>query len=105
MKTMASDVLNGVPKVATYEETIGALKGRFGNQHLVALYHTQLKTRTQIDGEPLHQFAITMKLAHHAFPALHKDHVLRGAGKACTDDIREKKHETETTSGRQENGQ
>lgn len=55
MKTMASDVLYGVPKEATYEETIGA-QGRFGNLHLVALYHTQLKTRTRIAGEPLHQF-------------------------------------------------
>jgi hypothetical protein len=38
MVTMASDVLYGVPKGAMHEETIGALKDQFEDQHLVALY-------------------------------------------------------------------
>jgi hypothetical protein len=70
----ASDFLHGVPKGVTYEGTIGTLENRYGDQHLVAAYHTQLKTKvlaTAIE-----------QLIHRAFSVLHEDHVRRGASKA-----------------------
>jgi hypothetical protein len=41
----ASDVLYGVPKGATYEETLDVLVYCFGDQHLAAAYPSQLNTR------------------------------------------------------------
>jgi hypothetical protein len=68
----ASDVLHGDPSGATYKETIWSLEDRFGNQHLVTLYRTQMKTRTQIITDPLPEFATVIKqLTCRAFPALH----------------------------------
>jgi hypothetical protein len=32
----ATDMLHGVPKEVTYEETLEALEDRFGDQHLAA---------------------------------------------------------------------
>jgi hypothetical protein len=49
----ASDIPHGVHEGAIYEETAGALEDQFGDQHLVAAYHSQLKTRTQLTGVPL----------------------------------------------------
>jgi hypothetical protein len=46
----ACDVLHGVPRGSTYDETIEALEDRFGGQHLAAAYRSQLKTRTQRAG-------------------------------------------------------
>jgi hypothetical protein len=41
-------------------------------------------------GEPLQVFATVIEhLTHHAFPALHEDHVCMGAGKAFVGGIRE----------------
>jgi hypothetical protein len=57
---------------------------------LVAPHCTQLKTRTQIVGEPLQVFSTTTEqLTHHDLRALHGDHICRGAGKAFTDGRRE----------------
>jgi hypothetical protein len=57
----ACDVLHGVPRGATYEETIEALEDRFGDQHLAAAYRSQLKTRTQKPGESLQEFATAIE--------------------------------------------
>jgi hypothetical protein len=35
----ATDVLPGVPKGETYEETLDVLEDRFGDQHLTAANH------------------------------------------------------------------
>jgi hypothetical protein len=43
----ATDMLHGVPKEAAYEETFETLEDRFGDQHLVTAYRSQLNTRTQ----------------------------------------------------------
>jgi hypothetical protein len=60
------------PYGATYKETIWALEDRFGNQHLVTLYHTQLKARTKIITDLLQEFLTAIKQFNHdAFPALH----------------------------------
>jgi hypothetical protein len=44
------------------EETIGACEDRFRDEHLATVYCIQLKTRTQLTGEPLQEFAPTI---HH----------------------------------------
>lgn len=62
----ALDILDGVPKGMKYEETIQVLENRFGDQHLAAEYHSQLKTS---------RFALC------------EDHVHRGADKSFVDGI------------------
>jgi hypothetical protein len=80
-----------ISKGAMSMQTSRALEDQFVDQCPVASYHIQLKTRTQLVGEPLQEFAIGIKqLTHHAFPALHKDHIHGEAVKAFIDSIREK---------------
>jgi hypothetical protein len=43
MQGRATDVLNGVPRGATYEDTLEALEDRFGDQHLATVYRNQQK--------------------------------------------------------------
>jgi hypothetical protein len=84
----ACDVLHGVPRGATYEETIEALEDRFGDQHLAAAYRSQLKTRTQKAGESLQEFATAIEqLFLRAYPGLPEDHVRKEAGKAFADGL------------------
>jgi hypothetical protein len=48
-------------------------------RHRAAGYHSQLKTWTKDNGESLQESASTIEqLTHHAFPAVHEDHVLKG---------------------------
>lgn len=90
LEGQASSVLHQVPKGMMYKETIRVLEDQFWKQNLVAAYQTQLETRTQIIYEPLQEFATTIEqLTHHAFPTLYEDHVLKGAGRAFVDGIRE----------------
>jgi hypothetical protein len=37
----ATNVLHGVPKGVTHEETLEALEDHFGDQHLAAVYHSK----------------------------------------------------------------
>jgi hypothetical protein len=47
--------------------------------------------QTQNDGEPLQEVPTAIEqTTHHAFPALHEDHVSRIMAKAFTDGIRER---------------
>jgi BMFP domain-containing protein YqiC len=57
----ASDVLHGVPERAMYEETVEALEDRFGYHHMAAAYHSQLKARTQDDGESPQESATAVR--------------------------------------------
>jgi hypothetical protein len=84
----ACDVLHGVLRGATYEETIEALEDRFGDQHLAAAYRSQVKTRTQKAGESQQEFATAIEqLDHRAYTALPEDHVRKEAGRAFTDGV------------------
>jgi hypothetical protein len=53
----ATDVLHGVQKGATCEETFEAMEDRFGGQHIASEYRSQLKKRTQGVGESFQEFA------------------------------------------------
>jgi hypothetical protein len=57
LQVWATDVLHGIPKSATYEETLEALEDCLGDQHLAAAYCSLLKTRTQGEGESLQELA------------------------------------------------
>jgi hypothetical protein len=82
----ATDVLHGVPKGTTYDETLEAVEDGFGYQYLAAIYRSHLKTRTQGVRESLQEFAKAVEhLAHYAYATLPEDHVRREAGKAFTD--------------------
>jgi hypothetical protein len=79
----ASNVLHGVLKEATYEDTIRALEDQFGGQHV------PLKTRIQFAGESLQEVAIDIEqMAFCTLPALHKRYFHREAGMALVDSIR-----------------
>jgi hypothetical protein len=63
--------------------SIRAVKNLFGHQHLSVAHHTQLKTKIQLVGECLQEFATIIKqLPHSALPAFHaqpQDHVRKEA--------------------------
>jgi hypothetical protein len=81
-------VLHGAPKGATYEETLEVLEDRFGDWHLSAAYHSQVKTKTQGVRDFLQEFATAIEqLAHHAYRALPEDHIRTDAGKAFADRV------------------
>jgi hypothetical protein len=67
----ATNILHGVRKGTTYEETLEALEDHFGDQHLATAYHSHLEARNQDVGETLQEYTIAIKqLAHHAYLAL-----------------------------------
>jgi hypothetical protein len=76
LQVWAFGALHGERKQTMYEDTIGELEDRFGDQHLPTGYHNLLRTRTQEDGEPLQEFATaTEQSIHCAFAALHEGHI------------------------------
>jgi hypothetical protein len=78
----ATEVLHGVLKGVTYEETLEALEDRIWDQHMAAAYGSWLKSRTQGVGESLQIFATAVEwLAHCAYTAVPEDHIRREAGK------------------------
>jgi hypothetical protein len=56
----SSDVLHGVLKGATYEETLEDLEDRFGDHNFTSGFRRQLKTRSQGVGEFLQEFVTTV---------------------------------------------
>jgi hypothetical protein len=79
----ATDVLHGVPKRATYEETLEALEDRFGNQLMAAAYRSHIKARIQCVGESLQEFTTAVEqVDHRAYSALPEGHIRKEAGKA-----------------------
>jgi hypothetical protein len=70
----ATDVLHGILKGATYDETLQALEDYFGHQRFAPTYHCQFKTRTQRAMESFQEFAMAIKqLAYRAYPTLPED--------------------------------
>jgi hypothetical protein len=61
LQCWATNVLHGVLKVMTSEETLEALDGRFGDQYLATVYHSQLQTRTHGVGESVQEFATAIE--------------------------------------------
>jgi hypothetical protein len=83
LQSRPNDVLHGIPKGATYEETLQALEDRFGDQEFSATYRRQV--RTQRAGEFLQKFVTVIEQLAH--PTLHEKHVSREAGKAFADGV------------------
>jgi hypothetical protein len=48
LQVQAAAVLHSVPVGATYEDIVGALKGRYGDHQLAAAYRVQLRARIQL---------------------------------------------------------
>jgi hypothetical protein len=62
-----TDILLIFPGGATYEDIIGALKGRWDYYQLVAAYRSQIKTTTWTSGIRLQEFAAPFEqLVHRA---------------------------------------
>jgi hypothetical protein len=86
LKGRAADVLYGIPKSTTYEETLQALEDRFGDQHFSAAYRCQLTTRTQKAVESLQDFATAIERATQRVGRLRKNLQSRQeSGKATKD--------------------
>jgi hypothetical protein len=98
-----SDILHRAPKGATNEMIIGAVEDRYEDQRLVASYHAHLKTRAQINGELLQEFATaTEQLTHRAFGRVQCSW---GSRQGICRQHKRMKHKMEATSGRPENTQ
>jgi hypothetical protein len=55
------DILHSVRTAATYEETVEALKDSYEDLQPAAAYWSQLKARTQVNGETLQEFAAAIE--------------------------------------------
>jgi hypothetical protein len=96
----ATEVLHGIPKRATYEETLQNLEERFGDQQFAAAFHSQLNTKTQRAEESLQDFATAVEqLAHRAYPTLPEDQIRREAGKAFGDGVENQAIKTSLSIG------
>jgi hypothetical protein len=63
----AADIHHSVQAKATYEAIVRALRDRFGEHCLAAVYRSQLKARTQVNDETLRELAAAVEqLAHRA---------------------------------------
>jgi hypothetical protein len=90
LQAQATDVLQRVPKGQTYEETLEALEDRFGDQYLAAIYHSQLKTRTQGVRVSMQECATAVEqLDHYAYPALLKIQLLLEGEKMVNEALRQ----------------
>jgi hypothetical protein len=75
------DILHSVP--AEDEDIVEALKGSYADLQPAAAYRSQLKARTQANGETLQEFTAAIELfAHRACVGLPAEHVQRET--ACT---------------------
>jgi uncharacterized protein (DUF2132 family) len=57
LQRQAADILHG----ATYEDIVGALKGRYGDCQLAEAYRAQLKARIQLIGEQQQEFVAAVE--------------------------------------------
>jgi hypothetical protein len=88
IKGRATNVLHGIPRNATYDETLLDLEDRVGDQHFAAAFRSQLKTRTQRAGESQQKFATAIEqLAHRAYSTLPEENIRREAGKGFADGV------------------
>jgi ribosomal 50S subunit-associated protein YjgA (DUF615 family) len=72
--------LKSVSTEATYEDIVEVLKDSYRDLQPAAAYRSQLKARTQANGEKLQEFAAAIeKLARRAFVALPIQHTLTEA--------------------------
>jgi hypothetical protein len=86
-----ADVLHSLPPGATYEDIVGALKGRYGNHRLAATYRTQLNARTQLIGESRQEFgAAVEQLAHRVIVELPVDFIKKEAAHTFFEEMRDR---------------
>jgi hypothetical protein len=63
----AAHILYGVPAGVTYEVVTEMLENHYGDYHLQAAFHSELKRRTHLVKESLQEFDTDIDhLAHHA---------------------------------------
>jgi hypothetical protein len=87
----AAHILHDVPTGVTYEEVAEPLENRDSDHHLEAIFHSQLKRRTQLIRESLQVFAATIDhLAHHAHVELPKHLISKEAPRAFVNGVRER---------------
>jgi hypothetical protein len=74
-----------------YEDIVGALKGRYRSQQLVAAFRSQVEARTQLRGMPLQELAAAVEhLVHQALIRLPEDFIWREADYVFTDEIKDR---------------
>jgi polyhydroxyalkanoate synthesis regulator phasin len=91
LQGQAAHILHSVPAEASYEDIVGALRGRFGIHQLAAAYRSHLKARVQTCGETLQEFpAAVEQLAHQALVGLPEGHIQTEAAHAFIDGNRDR---------------
>jgi hypothetical protein len=87
----AAHILYGVPTGAMYEEVTEVLENRYSDHYLEAVFHSQLKRRTQLIGESLQKLAAAIDhLAHHAHVEPPKHLISKEATRAFAERIRKR---------------
>jgi hypothetical protein len=61
MQGQVADILHSVPASLTYEDTVGVLKGHYGDHQLVADVPAQLKNKIQLVGESLQELGAAVE--------------------------------------------
>jgi hypothetical protein len=75
LNMLAVHILCGLPTGATYKEVTEALENRYGDHHLEAVFHLQLK-RTQLVGESLQMLASSIDHLAHSAPVELPEHLI-----------------------------
>jgi lipid A disaccharide synthetase len=70
LQVQAAVILHSVPADVTYEDIVQALKDRYGDYQLAAVYQSQLKARFHTSGETLQDFPATIKQLADPFVGL-----------------------------------
>jgi hypothetical protein len=82
-------VLHSIATRATYKEFSEVLKNHYGDHHLEAAFNSEQKRRAQLVGEPLQEFATTIKhLAHYTCVELPKHQISKEADHEFDNGIR-----------------
>jgi hypothetical protein len=87
---LAIYIIHDTPTETMYKDVTEVLEDRFGDHHLHAAFHSQLKRRTQLIKKSLQEFATAIDhLAHHAHTELPKHIISKEATHMFADGLRQ----------------
>lgn len=86
----AAHIVHDVPTGVIYEEVTEVFQNCHSDHHLAAVFHSQLKRRTQLSGESPQEFAAAMDhLAYGSHIVLPEHLISKEAACSCANEIRE----------------
>jgi hypothetical protein len=86
----AAEILHSVPAIVTYEDTVRAPNGCYGDKQLTVPYWSQLKAKIHLSSESLQEFAEAVnQLVHQALVRLPVDFIQSKAAHAFVNGVRD----------------